>query len=94
MSLDQLRHEGSRVNRGRPKLTARVIRALRGRPTPLSTGDLARLCARDRSRGPAITLTVLLKLEGAGLVTRHPPVVRGPGRPAWRWTLVAPGARV
>jgi hypothetical protein len=73
-----------------PTLRRRLIRELRTRTAPTSTGELALLCGAGFNRPSAVTLTVLLALERVKVVRRYPPVARGErgrGRPAWRWML-------
>lgn len=81
------------MNRAGPTVRSRLLQTLRRSARPLSTGVLAQRCARENPRASAVTLTVLLKLEAAGVVRRHAPVVAGRGRPAHRWTLAAVCAR-
>lgn len=70
-------------------LKGRVLRELRGRVLPVSTGDLAALCAFGFGlRHPYQQTNALMReLEAAGVVTRFPPVIVGKGRPAHRWQL-------
>jgi hypothetical protein len=68
-------------------LKGRVLRELRGRTLPVSTGDLAALCAFGMRRAAQQTHSVLRRMEAVGVVTRFPPVVSGEGRPAFRWAL-------
>ena len=77
------------MNRVGPTIRSRLLRVLRRLRSPRHTGDLARMCAAGHPRASAVTLTVLLALERAGVVKRWPRVLggRGRGRPAYRWTL-------
>jgi predicted ArsR family transcriptional regulator len=71
-------------------LKGRVLRELRGRVLPASTGELAELCAFGFGlRHPCQQTNALMReLEAAGVVTRFPPVKSGQrGRPANRWLL-------
>lgn len=72
-----------------PPLKARLIRVLRESPLAVPTGDLAALCAGGMPHPVQQTNAALRALERAGAVRRFPPVVRGEGRPAWRWALRA-----
>jgi len=74
-------------------LKARVLRELRTRFHPVSTGDLAVLCARGMRHPVQQTNALLRQLESVGVVQRHPPVVNGEGRPANRWTLLTHGVK-
>ncbi|AMV25474.1 hypothetical protein VT84_13835 [Gemmata sp. SH-PL17] len=76
-----------RRKRNRALVKTQVIHALRAAQSPLSTRDLAALCASDRSQPSWVTLAVLVKLEQSRVVVRHPPTPQGEGRPAWRWSL-------
>jgi len=72
-------------------LKGRVLRELRGRTLPVSTGDLAALCAFGFGlRHPYQQTNALMReLEAVGVVARFPPVVIGKGRPAFRWALTS-----
>ena len=70
-------------------LKARVLRELRLRSLPVSTGDLAALCAFGMPHAVQQTNSVLVRLEQVGVVRRHRPVVTGEGRPAFRWSLAS-----
>lgn len=70
-------------------LKGRLLRELRGRALPVSTGDLSALCAFGMRRAAQQTHSVLRRMEAVGVVTRFPPVVNGEGRPALRWMLTS-----
>lgn len=73
-------------------LRARLIHELRTSPLPISTTDLALLCAFRLPNRIQRTNNELQRLERMRVVRRHAPVVRGEGRPANRWSLVTAGA--
>lgn len=77
---------------GPPTLKARVLRELRRR-SPLSTSELADLCAADRANRQASALAALCQLEVAGAVRREGKAARGRGRPSVLWGLAPTCAR-
>lgn len=70
-------------------LRTRLIRVLRASPLPIGTGDLAAICAASAPHSVQQVNALLRLMERMGVVKRHPPIVRGEGRPANRWTLKA-----
>lgn len=75
-----------------PTLKARVLRELRRR-SPLSTSELADLCAADRANRQASALAALCQLEAAGAVRREGRAARGRGRPSVLWGVAPTCAR-
>jgi hypothetical protein len=70
-------------------LKGRVLRELRRRALPVSTGDLSALCAFGMRYAAQQTHSVLRRMEAVGVVKRFPPVRNGEGRPALRWALTS-----
>lgn len=73
-------------------LKARLLAELRRR-SPLTTSELADLCAADRANPQASALAALCQLEAAGAVRREGRAARGRGRPSVRWGLAPTCAR-
>lgn len=74
-------------------LRARVTRVLRQSPLPVSTADLARICAPEKPHAVLRVRQVLAGEERRGRVRRLPPLPRHPdpqrGRPSLRWVLTS-----
>lgn len=75
-----------------PTLKARLLAELRRR-SPLSTSELADLCAADCANRQASALAALCQLEAAGAVRREGRAARGRGRPSVLWGLAPTCAR-
>ena len=75
-----------------PTLKARLLAELRRR-SPLSTSELADLCAADRANRQAGAFAALCQLEAAGAVRREGKAARGRGRPSVLWGLAPTCAR-
>lgn len=83
------------ARRARPRsLARRVLAELARSPLPVSTVDLALICAFDRRNRRVRTYQVLVRQEQLGRVRRVPPLPHADhrGRRPYRWVLAGGAA--